>query len=243
MQQIRLFLTQKSLKSNLEIEIRDDDFHYLARVMRCQIGDKITIFNGFDGDFDAEIIEINKKSLKITLLQQIRAQQPQNNIILAFAPVKNVRIDFIAQKATEIGLKSFLPIITNHTIVNKINEKRFLANIKEACEQCNSNQIPEILPTQKLEKLLNSDFITNKTLILCDESGKGQKASKILPKINKNQEIIIFIGPEGGFSEQEFEKFAKTNSISMSLGSRILRSDTAIVSALTLINQLYYDQN
>lgn len=244
MRKIRLFIDKKSLKTNDLIEISEQDFHYLKKVMRVEINDEIQVFNGFDGDFKAKIAKIDKKSLEIIILDKIKEQEISNFTILAFAPVKNVGIDFIAKKATEIGVSAFLPIITSHSIIDKINISRFKANIKEACEQCEANFIPEILPIIKIDKLLESEFIKDKIIILCDESQNDKKAYEILPEIaknrKKNQEILVLIGPEGGFSKEEFAKFYQIENLhSLSLGKRILRADTAMISALTLINQFF----
>ena len=164
---------------------------------------------------------------------------------MAFAPVKNVRIDFVASKASELGVRNFQPIITHRTIVDKINEERFKANIKEACEQCGRNDFPQIFAIKKLDNLLKEN-LENKILILCDESGNGKKASEIFPKIlpKNDQEIIIFIGPEGGFSKEELTKFySLKNCFLLNLGPRILRADTAIISALTLVQEFLGDFN
>lgn len=239
MRKTRLFIASKPLNTGLLVKITDNDFEYLAKVMRKKIGDEIFVFNGINGEWKAEIIAIEKKNLTLKIVENIFEQMPQSLVTLAFAPVKNVRIDFVAAKATEMGVGKFLPIITKHSVVDKINEERFAANIKEACEQCERNDLPQILPIKKLEKLLAEEQNGEKILILCDESHQGTKACEILPKLARaNKEIIILIGPEGGFSQEEFVKMrAIKNLHSMSLGKRILRSDTAIIAALALVNE------
>ncbi len=266
MRKTRLFIATKPLFISLAVKIEDGDFEYLTKVMRKKIGDELYVFNGADGEFCAAISAIEKRNLTIVIKEKIAEQMPSSQITLAFAPVKNVRIDFVATKATEMGVSKFAPIITHHSVVDKINEERFAANIKEACEQCERNDMPQILPIKKLEKFLQEvgkwksgeveekeNSLKNphpaahknnseKIIILCDESGKGFKASALLPKIfaNKNpqQEIIILIGPEGGFSKDEFALMQNIKNLySMSLGERILRSDTAIIAALALVNE------
>ncbi len=239
MKRVRLFLNEELLEKNKIIEVRGNDFDYLIKVMRHKIDDQILVFNGINGEFLAQIIEINKKSCSINLVKKEKEQINSPNITLAFAPVKNVRIDFVAAKSTEMGVNKFQPIITNHCVVNKINEQRFLSNAKEASEQCERLDIPKLEKITKLNSYLKT-LNNNQILILCDESGSAQKASKVLSKIiaKQDQEIIIFIGPEGGFSKQEFENFYQTKNMnSISLGPRILRADTAIISALALINE------
>jgi 16S rRNA (uracil1498-N3)-methyltransferase len=162
---------------------------------------------------------------------------------LAFALIKNVRIDFVAAKATELGVAKFQPILTQRTIVDKINVERFKANIKEACEQCERNDFPQVLDLKKLNKILTDKSAQDKIFILCDESGEALKASEVLRKIAKtNKEIVILIGPEGGFSEDEFLQMrVLKNLFAISLGPRILRADTAMISALTLVQEFLGD--
>jgi len=250
MRKTRLYNASKPLAAGFNIKITDGDFDYLTKVMRKKIGDDIFVFNGLDGEWRTKILNIEKKNLTLLVEEKIFNQTRSSPIALAFAPVKNVRIDFVAAKATEMGVGKFAPIITHHSVVDKINEERFAANIKEACEQCERNDMPQILPTKKLEKFLHEVGIFDnnqksskqneeKILILCDESGLGEKASIMLPKILGNKkEIIILIGPEGGFSKEEFAMMRNIKNLySMSLGKRILRSDTAIIAALALVNE------
>ncbi|MFT5703959.1 MAG: 16S rRNA (uracil1498-N3)-methyltransferase [Rickettsiales bacterium] len=241
MKNIRLFL-KSHIKLGQTIEINNNDFDYLIKVMRKKIDDQLLVFNGNDGEWMAKIIQINKKNCQLQIIQQNKEQYFPPKITLAFAPVKNVRIDFIAAKATELGITKFQPIITAHSVVDKINLDKFKANTKEAAEQCERLDIPEVLEVVKLSsffKTLSADQI----LILCDESGSGAKASKVLQNIEaQNKEIIIFTGPEGGFSEQEFEQFElQKNLHKITLGPRILRADTAIICAATLVQEFLGD--
>jgi len=239
MRKIRLFIATKPLNTGVIAKVTEGDFEYLTKVMRKKVDDEIFVFNGIDGEWKAKIINIEKKNLTLKILQNTANQMPPSSVTLAFAPVKNVRIDFVAAKACEMGVGKFAPIITKHSVVDKINEERFLANIKEACEQCERNDFPQLLPIQKLEKFLAKENGGEKILILCDESHQGTKASLLLPKIlDAKKEIVILIGPEGGFDTEEFAKMrAIKNLYSMSLGERILRSDTAIIAALALVNE------
>jgi 16S rRNA (uracil1498-N3)-methyltransferase len=246
MSKIRIFSTEKNFDLNRQITITGEDFDYLFKVMRSKIGDQIYLFNDFDGEWLAKIILINKKSGLLELISKQRDYYRCPNISLAFAPVKNVRIDFIASKATELGVRKFIPIITKRSVVDKINYQRFEANIKEAARQCQRVDIAEILPIKKLPNFLTSAEIKDKILILCDESGFGNKASEILPKIKSvikdDQEIILLIGPEGGFAEEEFLMMrALINLYSLNLGPRILRADTACIAGLTLLQEFLGD--
>lgn len=247
MRKIRLFTLANNLRPGATIKLSDNDFDYLAKVMRQKTGDRFFVFNGVDGEFMAQITAVEKKFLTAEIAEKISELKKVPNVTLAFAPVKNVRIDFIAEKATELGTARFQPILTQHTIVDKINLERFRANVKEACEQCERNDFPEIFAPKKLEKFLNEEEMKEKILILCDESGQGGKASVILPALRHSQsdnekEIVILIGPEGGFSESEFTKMRQLkNLFAISLGPRILRADTAVISALTLVQEFLGD--
>ena len=244
MRKIRLFIPDQNLQIGAAIRIAVD-FHYLINVMRLRINDQFLVFNGSDGEWLAEIIAINKKDCDALIKQKIKDQYFPPKITLAFAPVKNVRIDFVAEKGTELGITNFQPILTKHSVVDKINLERFSANIKEAIEQCERLDFPQVtdlIPLKDFLKKLSKDTI----LILADESGNGKKSSEILPKINldKLSEIIIFIGPEGGFSKEEFELFYSfPNLTPINLGPRILRADTAIISAITLVQEFLGDFN
>ena len=236
----RLFLPE-DLNIGQNITIKGNNFDYLIKVMRRNVLDQLLVFNGKDGEFLAKITDISKKSCDIAVAKKTRTHKDTSNITLAFAPVKNVRIDFVASKATEMGVNNFQPIVTKRTIVNKVNNERFAANIKEACEQCGRVDMPKLQNIIKLETYLKQ--INDQTiLILCDESGRAKKASIVLGQINFDikKEVIIFIGPEGGFDQREFDIFYQKNNLNaISLGKRILRSDTAIISALALVNEFF----
>ena len=239
MRKIRLFIEEKNLKAGLLVKISNNSFDYLTKVMRQKIGDEIFVFNGIDGEFRAKILNIEKRFLNLEIKEKISELKKSPNITLAFALLKNVKIDFIATKAVELGVARFQPIITQHTISDKINQERFKANVKEALEQCERNDLADVLEVKKLDKFLNEETTREKILILCDESGSASKASELLPKINVNdREIVVLIGPEGGFSKDEFIKMRLLENLySISLGTRILRADTAMISALTLVQE------
>jgi 16S rRNA (uracil1498-N3)-methyltransferase len=243
MRKIRLFVEEKSIFIGAEIKISSGDFEYLTKVMRQKVGDKFFLFNAVDGEFCAAISKIEKKFLIAEIKEKNFDLKKVPNITLAFALVKNVRIDFVATKATELGVAQFQPILTQRTIADKINFNRFKANVKEACEQCERNDFPEIFAVKKLDQFLDERNSAEKIFILCDESGNGQKASEILSKINAGEkEIVVLIGPEGGFSEAEFAKMRELKNLySISFGSRILRADTAIIVALTLVQEFLGD--
>lgn len=244
MRKIRLLVPQASISIAQNIEIRENDFDYLTKVMRKKLTDEIYIFNGLDGEFQSKITQIEKKFLVLEVCKKTADIAKSANITLSFALLKNVKNEFIATKATELGVAKLQPMVTKRTIVDKMNLAKFKLSIKEACEQCERNDVPEALEVKKLDALLADPSIADKVVILCDESGKGQQAKDMLPKISllKNQEIMVLIGPEGGFSPEEFDKMAALpNVYSLSLGPRILRADTAILASLTLVQEFLGD--
>ena len=237
-----------------QVKINDNDlgnvFSYLIAVMRQKIGDKIFIFDGVNGEFLCEIIHIEKKSLTLQIIQKTRDFKLSSNITLAFCLLKSNRIDEIATKASEMGVKSFQPIISNHCVVDKFNENRFFMNVKEACEQSERCDLANILKVKNLSDYLSQLQNSNNLLILADESRNSKKASEVFLSEtflkfkedyrNQNQEIIVFIGPEGGFSKSEFLQFYNLkNLISINLGERILRADTATIASLTLVQEFF----
>lgn len=238
---IRLLIKDIKLEENNNITISDNNFSYLTKVMRQKIGDKIAIFNGQGPEFAAIITQIDKKSLTLNIKEEICPFKKLNNITLAFAPVKNAKNELIASKSCELGIKNFQPIITKHSIVDKINYEKFNLYIKEACEQCERNDIAQIYPIKTLNDFLKEENFKNKIVIFCDESKKGQKISQILKELNEKEdltkkEIVILTGPEGGFSQEEFQKLYQFDNIySASLGKQILRADTAIICAISLL--------
>lgn len=236
MRKIRLFVNEKQLKPNLEIKIIDGDFNYLNKVMRQKLTDKIFVFNGYDGEFLAEIILMEKKFLIIKILEKTANLSQDLNLTLAFALIKNVASDFIAKKGVEMGVKNFQPLITKHTIVDKINAEKFLANVKEGLEQCERNDLANLREVKNLKSFLNEEN-ENRIFILCDESMRASKAGDVLSKINfQDKEIMLLVGPEGGFSEEELRlMYNKENLFRISLGKRILKADTAIIAALALV--------
>ena len=220
------------------------DFNYLINVLRLNIGNQVIIFNQNQGSFLAEIVAVYKKQLELHISKQVAKTQQQSNIVLAFALIKNVRLDYLASKATEMGVGYFQPLTTQRTVIADFNSEKFLANVKEATEQCGRNLLPTIEPLQKL-----SAFLTNKKpddiLLFCDETGFGKQATNILPDLQKKHQaskILVLIGPEGGFSSQERSLILQQeNCFALNLGPRILRADTAIVVALALVQEFLGD--
>ena len=208
--------------------------NYLLNVLRMREGQSLLAFNGVDGEWEMTITEVGKKKCRLLPLRQTRKQPEPGNLIYCFAPLKQARLDYMIQKAVEMGVAILQPVITQHTQVRSINEKRIYANAIEAAEQCGVLNIPEIRPAIHLDTL-DAEIGTSTQLIFCDEAKNDQNGLETASK-NIGKACALLIGPEGGFSEQERKTLqARENTILLGLGPRILRADTAAVAALALI--------
>lgn len=205
--------------------------HYLVNVLRVRVGDYITLFNGDQGEWHAEIIKVKKGKALLSVLEKQSNQICEPDLWYLFAPVKKARLDYMVQKATELGVSFIRPIMTRHTNLDKIKAEKITNNMVEAAEQCGRMTVPQMDVIITLEEMLES-FPDDRGLIFCDEAGEALTFKEIDKKYDK---WAILIGPEGGFSEAEREKIRKhPNSIPVTLGPRILRADTAAVAALSL---------
>jgi 16S rRNA (uracil1498-N3)-methyltransferase len=231
---VRIYLDKKlDLDSNFFLE--KEDAHYLKNVMRLGVGDNLFIFNSKDGEFKAEIISFDKKNIKIKLISKIENINKPSKISLIFSLIKSSKLDYLIQKCTEIGVNSFMPTISEKSIVKNFNIKRAKKIIKEACEQSNQLYLPDIYEVKKLEKKLKS-INKNSIIFFADINSSNKKISEEV-KNSKNHEFYLLIGPEGDFSLKEREILnSMKNCIPFSLGQNILRSETAAVVGLTLLN-------
>ncbi|EJF77736.1 RsmE family RNA methyltransferase [Bartonella sp. DB5-6] len=230
----RLFIRQP-LALDKEIKIEGAQASYLIRVLRMQEGAEILLFNGQDGEWLARLITIKKKFVVVQLIHQERLQTTHSNLIYCFAPLKNARLDYMVQKAVEMGVSVLQPVITQHAQVTRINMARMEANVIEASEQCGILSLPECVPAVSLTELL-AHWDETQPLFFCDEVQIPHNPLHLL----KNYKITtsgVLIGPEGGFSKEE-RNFLKKHPfvIPISLGPRILRADTAAVAAFALLN-------
>ena len=234
-QMTRLFVANLLEREDIVL-INHPDINYLLNVMRKKKGSQLLIFNKDMGEYLAEIIEINHKKVIFRTLEKIRAYQPEIEMNLIFAPIKHSRIDFLLEKATELGASKLTPIQTKHSVVDKINLNKWHLYVKEAAEQCGRLSIPEIKPLEKLDKFL-LEWPQEQHIILCNEKEKNLSLAQYLK--GHKQGINIMIGPEGGFSEAELAMLLKKNFItSVHLGPRILRAETAVLSALSYIGHI-----
>jgi 16S rRNA (uracil1498-N3)-methyltransferase len=209
--------------------------NYLRTVLRLGEGDKILIFNGRDGEWQAELSLDGRRDASLTPLQQVRAQQPGPDLHYLFAPLKHARLDYMVQKATEMGVARLAPVLTQRTVPGRVNLDRMRDNAIEAAEQCGILTIPEVADLRRLETVL-SDWDAGRALIFCDERAPTTDPMAALAGV-KSKAFAVLIGPEGGFADTEREMLlSKPFVVAIPLGPRIMRADTAAVAALALVN-------
>ena len=230
MNKIRLFVDHTLGKAQ-SVPLNKDQAHYIFSVMRKSIGETILIFDGNNGEWEASIEEISKKSGVLFCIKQTKPQIMPPDLWLFFSPLKKVRIDFIVEKATELGVAKIIPVQTEHTNADRVKLSRLSAHAIEAAEQCGGTYIPKIEELQKINEVLEN-FPPDRSLLFCDEK---LQASEVNFENLKKGKWAILVGPEGGFSEIErnYLKGLKF-TFSISLGPRILRADTAAVTAISL---------
>ena len=228
MSNIRLFYS-KSLSLNLTDKLDKSQSHYVSKVMRLKEKEVFSLFNS-SGEWEAKISNITKSIVEFNVTKQLRHKENTKDLWLAFSPIKSNYFNFMIQKATELGVTKFLPIIFERTIVRKINKERLEKVIIEAAEQSNRITVPSIEDPQKLKSFLNNDM----DLIFTDLNTANTKID--LTKLTTKPTCVI-IGPEGDFSEQEREEILKFNGVQpIKINENILRSETAVISALSIIN-------
>ena len=228
MSNIRLFFPE-SLSINLTSKLDKSQSHYLVRVMRASIGESFSLFNQ-SGEWRAKIIEITKGIVGFSITKKLRSLDNKRNIWLAFAPIKLNYLNLMIQKATELGVTRFIPILTERTIVRKLNQKRINKIIVEASEQSNRLKVPVLDEIIKLDNFLKDNQKT--TIIFGDLNTKNIKLN-----FNSKEPLCVLIGPEGDFSPREREKVLKfENVIPLKINENILRSETAAISIVSIIS-------
>jgi 16S rRNA (uracil1498-N3)-methyltransferase len=235
----RLFVANY-LRENEEIELNSAQSHYLVHVLRQSVGSSLLVFDGKNGEWIAKITQIKRSSCSVRITDKVREQSSQQDLHYLFAPLKQARLDYTIQKAVEMGVSELQPVITAHTMVQRMNIERMHANAVEAAEQCGILSLPEIKPAVKLQTLLKT-YDDERTIIFCDEKSSLSSPTKELEKL-KDRKIAVLVGPEGGFSEDEQRMLRSRSFIHpISLGPRIMRADTAAVAVLALVNAVLGD--
>lgn len=203
--------------------------HYLVHVMRLKVGDPLLLFDGHNGEWLAQIVDAGKKSVTLRIERQTRPIDPVPDLWLCFAPVKKARLDWIIEKATELGVARLQPVITERTIVERVKRERLEAQIVEACEQCGRTAVPTLADPVKLPALLK-DWPEDRALLFADEAGGEPLASVDAPA-----PAAILTGPEGGFTDRERTMLLAAPAVRrIALGPRILRAETAAIAAAAL---------
>ena len=231
----RLFV-DAPLASGARIALSREQANYLLNVLRLAAGDSVIIFNGIDGEWRAVLADTGRKAASLDVEQALRAQETGPDIHYLFAPLKHARLDYMVQKAVEMGAARLRPVLTRRTQAHRVNLERMRANVIEAAEQCGILTIAEIEEPLSLEKAL-AQWPQDRLLVFCDEDAPmADPVAAIRQRAAPGAPIAILIGPEGGFDPSERALLMRMEqTLTISLGPRILRADTAAVAALALV--------
>lgn len=238
----RLFV-EADLAQGGQMTLGKEQSLYLAAVLRKNVGDEVVLFNGRDGAWLCRLSSDSKKAVTLDMVEQIAAQTPPSDLWYGFAPLKTERLDYVVQKAVEMGAGTIQPVMTQFTQVHRLKSERLHANAIEAAEQCEVLSVPTIAADISLDRLLDSwsDVHGDRALIFADEGEASSSPVAALEKL-KGRRPGVLIGPEGGFSDAERTKLrALPFVVPISLGPRILRADTAAVAALAVIQAIIGD--
>ena len=231
--------SDEALEPHGEIPLTREQAHYLTSVLRLGDGDPVRVFNGHDGEWLAHLSQLSKRRASLHCERRLTDVSPPPDIDYLFAPLKHARLDYLVQKATELGARRLRPVITERTIAKSVNIERMRANVIEAAEQCNLVFLPEVAEPEKLGKIL-AGWDKGRSLVYCDETAEitdpiGALRSVSLP-------AAVLVGPEGGFSPSEKSLLTSCAFVTaISMGRRILRADTAGVAAMALVQAVLGD--
>jgi 16S rRNA (uracil1498-N3)-methyltransferase len=229
----RLFV-DAPLKAGQTVALERNQSNYLGNVLRLAAGDTILVFNGRDGEWQAQIAG-RKRPDALVIVTPTRPQDRLPDIAYVFAPLKHARLDYMVQKAVEMGASSLQPVLTRHTQVSRVNTERMRANVVEAAEQCGILSLADVAEPVPLDRYLGQRQPA-RLLVFCDEAAETANPVQALQQAAAADGIDILIGPEGGFAEEERALLLRQpNILRLSLGPRILRADTAGVAALALV--------
>lgn len=224
-----------------EVLLDRDQANYLLNVLRLKRGDVLLLFNGRDGEWEASLSSTAKRTAAAAISARARAQPPVSDLHFLFAPLKHARLDYLVQKAVEMGVSLLQPVITRHTQVTRVNLDRMRANAIEAAQQCGVLAVPHVAEPMPFSRITED---ADRLLIFCDEDAdvKDPVAALIGAPKDPAQPLAVLIGPEGGFAEEERAALHKLpKMVRIALGPRILRADTAAVAALTLVQAVLGD--
>lgn len=235
----RLFV-DAALAKDAEIELSREQSHYLVNVMRVHEGREIRLFNRTDGEWRAQVTRAHKNAVVLASRDCLRPALLPPDIDYCFAPLKSARLDYMAQKACEMGVRRLRPVMTRHTVAGRVNLDRLRANVIEAAEQCELTSLPDVLEPVDFERMI-ADWDVGRQLVFCDEVAAGQPSLAALARL-KSGPVGLLVGPEGGFSADERALLLSVPFVTvLPLGPRILRADTAAVAALGLLQAVAGD--
>jgi 16S rRNA (uracil1498-N3)-methyltransferase len=231
----RLFL-EAAFTAGSPVPVERAQANYLLNVLRLKAGDSVLVFNGRDGEWRAEVAVEGRKAALLVPVERTREQTTPLDLIYLFAPLKHARLDYMVQKAIEMGVGALQPVFTRRTQSTRVNLERMRANAIEAAEQCGILSLPEILAEQDLAKALQA-LEPDRLVIFCDEDAPLANPVEALASLRDHaRKLAVLVGPEGGFTEEERRLVAaREPCLRISLGPRILRADTAAVAALGLV--------
>lgn len=221
------------LQTERDIPLAREQAHYLAHVLRLVGGDVVEVFNGRDGAWLAYLADVGKKGASIRCERRVSEAAPPPDIDYLFAPLKHARLDYMVQKATELGVRRLRPVMTARTIAERVNLERMRANAVEAAEQCNLVFVPEVLEPEPLAKVVGA-WDAARRLIFCDETARDLSPLATLRDVAPPAAVLV--GPEGGFTDEERAMLRSRPFVTgISLGPRILRADTVAIAALAVV--------
>ncbi|MBV8754489.1 MAG: 16S rRNA (uracil(1498)-N(3))-methyltransferase [Hyphomicrobiales bacterium] len=237
----RLYL-EAPLAAGTMLPLDRNQSNYLANVLRRKNGDAVLVFNGREGEWRTQVEGAGRKGMALSVVEQTRPQTAPADLHYLFAPLKQARLDYLIQKAVELGVSRLVPVLTRHGQVARVNRDRARANAIEAAEQCGILNLPEVAAPVALPRLL-AEWVPERLMVFCDEEAPVadpiavlQEARRSTPPLLGPLPVSVLIGPEGGFSEEERSALVKLpNLVRLSLGPRILRADTAAVAVLALV--------
>jgi 16S rRNA (uracil1498-N3)-methyltransferase len=235
----RLYV-EGDLSPGRRLDCSADQANYLINVLRLRPGAVILVFNGRDGEWRARMVDAGRRGCALEAEELVRPQEGGPDVELLFAPLKRARLDYMAQKAVEMGVARLRPVLTRRTIAERVNLERMRANVVEAAEQCGVLRLPEVAAPERLALLLAS-WSDDRRLIWCDEAAAAASPLAVLSAVPSGP-LAVLIGPEGGFApEERAELSARRYAHAISLGPRVMRADTAAVAALALVNAVLGD--
>jgi 16S rRNA (uracil1498-N3)-methyltransferase len=239
-QTVTRLYTDGPLTAGASVALDEAQTHYLRNVLRLAPGARIALFNGRDGEWWAEIVSLGKQGGTAQLTERRRLPRAEPDLWLLFAPLKRARIDYLVEKATELGVSELRPVMTERTMVERVNLDRLRAHSREAAEQTERLTLPVLREPQALNRAL-ADWPAGRRLLLCDETGAGPAIADRLSRERPGPWAVL-IGPEGGFSDSELDGLRKLPFVCpVGLGPRVLRADTAAISALSVLQAFLGD--